>query len=98
MRERRRTADYRRFQEKEHKKRLKALSHYTYGVAWMVDRDDDEVFTKRNCKKSYIKRFYMSEQRTYCKHCTNRKVRHFKGELYHPSDYQKLYDYWWELY
>lgn len=97
MIERSRTADYRRFQDKKHKKRLKALSKHTFGVAWEVGVKDDEWMWSRDYKKSYIKRYYISGRKKYAKFRTNRATRHYKGDLNHPSDYQKLYDYWWEI-
>ena len=97
MRKRNRTADYRRFQDEKHKKRLKALSKHTFGVAYEVGLKEDEFWWHRDYTKSYMKRIYISGRKKYAKFRTNRTTRHYKGDLNHPSDYQKLYDYWWDV-
>lgn len=60
MRKRNRTADYRRFQDEKHKKRLKALSKHTFGVAYEVGLKEDEFWWHRDYTKSYVKRIYIS--------------------------------------
>ncbi len=48
-------------------------------------------------QKSYYKRFYRRRASKYLKRISNRKVRHYKGDIPYGSFYHKLYDYWWEL-
>ncbi len=95
-----RTMIFRRKQDRKHKKRLKRMSEYALCVGY-YDADDEYnyLFHKNyDGRKSFVYRHNMSGVRKYCKKMTSRKVRHYKGELTSPSDYQKLFDYYWTLY
>lgn len=34
---------------------------------------------------------------SYCKKLTNRKLRHYKGEIHKGGNYRRVFDMWWEL-
>lgn len=49
--------------------------------------------------KNYLKRFYLSGKRKFCKKATNKIVRHYCDlSSRDKSYYRKLYDYWWTLF
>lgn len=47
--------------------------------------------------KTYYKRTYREKNRIkYLKKQSNRKVRHYKGELHKGGQYRKVYEVWWQ--
>lgn len=51
-------------------------------------------------EKPYLKPFYVSGSRKHAKRMTNRKIRNNRlldiGNQ--PSNYRKMYDYWWDIF
>ena len=51
--------------------------------------DEDENYVKRRHRSPWEKEY---------KKVSNRKVRRYKDDLSNPSDYRKVFDYWWSIY
>jgi hypothetical protein len=65
----------------------------------------------RNGGYEYWKLWYLSNDRRHCKRTTDRKIRSMYKQIIHRrdldpedvealrgSDYEKIFDYWWEIY
>lgn len=94
---------------KKYKQKLRRIadetSNYVGGGAVRIGYDDkyswydgNHICLDDECTK-YIKRVYISEWSSkYHKRLSNRRVRRYKGYIPSGCWYQKLYDYWWEMF
>ena len=78
------------------KRRSKNREYYLFSGYFPVDKhgryaDNDEDV-------AYYKRLNRDSPRSkYLKHQSNKAVRKYKGDLIRPSDYRKIFEYWWTL-
>jgi len=87
---------YEKYQDK-----LKRLDSVCRGFPSPV-RYKDEIFISSwgyvKNPKPYYKRCYRGKRSSYHKRYSNRKIRHYKGEIKSGYQCHKLYDFWWEMY
>lgn len=90
-----------RRRDRKYKRKLKRLySFRTITPAiWYVDAD----YPYKTVNKPYFVKSYKSLGRNKGRYSTykkvsNRKVRHYKGDLSNGNAYKKLFDLWWQIY
>lgn len=96
-----RNREYKRKQHLKYKKHLKQLwkiTHYPYPVLYI----DSIRINGKLCdrKVPYYRKYYENHGgigRRFCKKMSNRRVRHYKGEISKGGNYRKIYDYQWAI-
>lgn len=85
----------------KHQNKLKHLNDMCRGYPSPVWYKDEifilgQGYTKN--PKPYYVRCYREKGSSYHKRRSNRKIRHYKGDIKNGCWCHKLYDFWWEMY
>lgn len=63
-----------------------------------LDRLENPGWWLVSNEKPYKRRCYYSGRKKMAKKRTNKKIRHYKGEIGNNGSYRKLYDYWCDIF
>lgn len=101
MRDKSRRSKRKRDRKYKHKlKKLHSIGSFMTGAMYV----DGDSRRGRTAHKPFYMKCYKSgnhpktSRLKSCKKMSNKKVRHYNGEISNGCGYKKLYDLWWQMY